>query len=134
MHGCCNIRQILALCVMLATFNYLPLTFPYFIVRALHCVCLLFLCACLDRKVAQPRRAARISIECESTSGYTFTPCVVSFTCPGIEHQIQGASKLMSHCNRARLRLQQTAHICPCRGRYQLPREYAGLLPQGAHT
>ncbi len=30
----------------------------------------------------------------ESTAGYTFTPCVVSFTCPGIEHQIQGTSEL----------------------------------------
>ena len=29
-----------------------------------------------------------------STAGYTFTPCVVSLTCPGIEHQIQSTSKL----------------------------------------
>ena len=28
----------------------------------------------------------------ESTTGHTFTPCVVSFTCPGIEHQVQGAA------------------------------------------
>jgi hypothetical protein len=30
--------------------------------------------------------------EGESTSGYTFTPCVGSFACPGIDTQVQGIS------------------------------------------
>jgi hypothetical protein len=30
----------------------------------------------------------------ESTAGYTFTPCVGSFACPGIDTQVQGISVL----------------------------------------
>jgi hypothetical protein len=32
--------------------------------------------------------------ERESTAGYTFTPCVGSFACPGIDTQVQGISVL----------------------------------------
>jgi hypothetical protein len=32
--------------------------------------------------------------EGESTAGYTFTPCVGSFACPGIDTQVQGISVL----------------------------------------
>jgi hypothetical protein len=32
--------------------------------------------------------------EGESTGGYTFTPCVGSFACPGIDTRVQGISVL----------------------------------------
>ncbi len=40
------------------------------------------------------------------------TPFVVSFTCSGIEHQIQDASKLKVPLRWDQARLQHTTHIC----------------------